>query len=339
VATSRAFAGTRAAVTGAGGFIGGAVARRLVAEGAEVVGIDVTPGCVPALEAAAIEPRICDITDRDALSGALAGAGLVIHTAAFVHEGDEMEDFIRVNVGGTASVLDAAAAAGCERAVHVSSVVVYGYDAPGEQDERAHLRTVGIPYIDTKSASDRLARRRGAVVVRPGDVYGPGSIPWLVRPLELAGTRGLAVPGAGDGIMLPVYIDDLVAALLAAAERGEPGQAYAAWSGTPVSFHDYFSRIAEIAGGPPPRRLPRPLLELAGAALERWAKARGERPALTQRSATFVDRRGSVSIERARTELGWEPRVGLDEGLRRCAEWARERGLAPAGGGGAPVDD
>jgi nucleoside-diphosphate-sugar epimerase len=143
--------------------------------------------------------------------------------------------------------------------------------------------------------------------------------------------------------MLPVYIDDLVDALLAAAERGEAGEAYTAWSGEPVSFYDYYSRIAEIAGSPPPRRLPRPLLELGGAVMERWAKARGERPALTPRSAMFVDRRGSVSVERARSELGWEPRVGLDEGLRRCAEWARERGLAPpasrAGGGWSPLAD
>ena len=80
----------------------------------------------------------------------------------------------RVNVGGTVNVLDAAEAAGAERVVHLSSVVVYGYDDPADQDETAHRRTVGIPYIDTKSASDRLALRRGAVVIRPGDVYGPG---------------------------------------------------------------------------------------------------------------------------------------------------------------------
>ena len=90
-------------------------------------------------------------------------------------------------------------AAGGERAVHISSVVVYGYDDPGEQEEGAHLRTYGIPYIDTKSASDRVARRRGAIVVRPGDVYGTGSVPWVVRPLELPRAGRLAVPGEGDG--------------------------------------------------------------------------------------------------------------------------------------------
>ncbi len=328
-------------MTGAGGFIGGAVARALVERGAQVTGIDVDPGAAAVLERDGIEPHIADVTDAERIAAAVADCGLVVHTAAFVHEWGAMSDFVRVNVAGTATVLDAAATAGA-RAVHVSSVVVYGYDAPGELDERAHLRTYGIPYIDTKSASDRLARRRGAVVVRPGDVYGPGSIPWLVRPLELARAGRLAVPGRGDGTMLPIYVDDLVAALLAAAERGRAGEAYTAWDGRPVGFHEYFSRIAEIAGGPAPRRLPRAALVAAGAASERWARLRGTTPAFTARSPTFVDRRGTASIERARTELGWEPRIALDRGLELCAAWARERGLAPAiaaGGGGPPLDD
>ncbi len=319
--------GARVAVTGAGGFIGAATVRRLLETGAEVVGIDVAPAVAAAIAESGAEAVTCDVTDPAGLGRALAGCDLVVHTAAYVHEGGTMEEFVRVNVGGTAAVLDAASAAGVDRVVHVSSVVVYGYHAPGEQDESAHMRSYGIPYIDTKSASDRLARRRGAVVVRPGDVYGPRSIPWLVRPLELARAGRLAVPDAGDGTMLPVYVDDLVDALLAAALRGEAGEAYTAWDGAPVSFHDYFTRIAAIASAAPPRRLPRAVLDLAGAAMERWAAARGHPPAFTSRSATFIDRRGSASNERARSELGWEPQVTLDEGLRRCAEWARAQGL------------
>jgi nucleoside-diphosphate-sugar epimerase len=238
-----------------------------------------------------------------------------------------MEEFMRVNVRGTANVLDAAEAAGAERVVHLSSVVVYGYADEREQDESAHRRAVGIPYIDTKSASDRLAIRRDAVVVRPGDVYGPGSVPWLVRPIELSRSGQIALPGKGDGTMLPVYIDDLVEAIALALRRGEPGSAYAVWDGDPVGFDHYFSRLAEIGGGRPPRKLPRPLLAALAGSTEAVARLRGLPPAFGRNGITLVDRRGTVSTRRAREKLGWEPEVDLEEGLRRSAEWLRSEAL------------
>lgn len=320
------FQGIRAAVTGGGGFIGRAVAAALVAEGAEVSGLEISAEAAGRVRGLGAEPVIADVTDAAAMSAALDGAEIVVHTAAYVHEWGSMAEFVRVNVAGTATVLDAAETAGVGRFVQISSVVVYGYDDPSEQGEESFRRTCGIPYIDTKSASDRLACRRGAVVIRPGDVYGPGSIPWIVRPLELARRGGLAVPSPGDGVMLPVFIDDLVEAILVAAERGEPGRSYTAWDGNAVPFSDYFARIAEIAGAPGPRKLPKPLLELIGAAAELVSKLRGEPPAFTSRAPTFVDRRGTASTERIRT-LGWAPEVDLDEGLRRSAEWARAEGL------------
>ena len=327
---SSGLGGARVAVTGAGGFIGRALALRLVAGGAEVVGIDVSPTAAADLEATGIEPAVCDVTDARALAASLSGCARVFHTAAHVHEGGDMREFIRVNVFGTATVIDAARAAGAERVVHVSSVVVYGYADPAEQGDGAHLRTYGIPYIDTKSASDRVARRRGAIVVRPGDVYGPGSVPWVIRPLGLAAAGRLSVPGAGDGWMLPVYIDDLVEALVLAGERAEPGAAYAAWDGSALTFGEYFDRIGALAGTGPARRLPRPALEAAGSLLEGWARLRGRAAEISSRSATFIDRRGSVSTELTRRELGWEPRVSLDEGLARTAAWAAEQGLIKA---------
>ncbi|MEO8092031.1 MAG: NAD-dependent epimerase/dehydratase family protein [bacterium] len=322
------FQGTRVVVTGAGGFIGGAVCAALVAERASVAGLDVSVGAAERVAGVGAEPFVADVSDRGAVAVALDGAEIVVHAAAHVHEWGSMEEFVRVNVAGTAAMLDAAREAGVDRFVQISSVVVYGYDHAGEQDEDVFRRAYGIPYIDTKSASDRLAARRGAVVIRPGDVYGPRSIPWIVRPLELARRGALAVPSPGDGVMLPVYIDDLVEAVLLGADAGLPGRAYAAWEGTPVAFADDLARIAEIAGGAAPRTLPRPILEAAGAATELVARLRGRTPAFTSRAPAFVDRRGTVSTERIRTELGWEPQVGLAEGLRRSAEWARAEGLA-----------
>jgi nucleoside-diphosphate-sugar epimerase len=319
--------GKRVAVTGAGGFIGGAVTRRLIAGGAEVVGIDSAPDSAARIESAGADARIADVTDPAAMRGALGQAELLVHTAAIVSDAGSMADHIRVNVGGTATVLGAAAEAGVGRSLHLSSVVVYGYDDPSTQDETAHLRNCGVPYIDTKSASDRLARRRGAVVVRPGDVYGPGSVPWSVRPLALAKSGQLAVPAGGESMMLPVYIDDLADAVIVALERGRAGEAYAAWNDADtVTFESFFNRFAEISGGREARRLPAPLIRALGTAIEGASRLTGRTPPMTRHSVVLISRRGSVSAARLRT-LGWTPKVSFDEGMRRTEEWFRAEGL------------
>lgn len=322
-------AGRTAAVTGAGGFIGGAVCRALVDAGAsEVAGIDVSSDMDERIRAAGSTPRIGDVTDPAQVASALDGAEVVVHTAAAVREYGEMKDFIEVNVRGTANVLDAAEAAGAERVLHISSVVVYGYADERDQDESATRHSVGIPYIDTKSASDRLAARRGAVIVRPGDVYGPGSVPWTVRPAELMRRGRLALPGKGDGTMLPVYIDDLVAGIVAAIRRGSPGQAYTVWDGRPVPFQRYFDLLAaEVPGATAPRSLPKALLHAVGAGTEAVARLRGRPPAFGRHGVTLTDRRGTASNARAREELGWGPEVALEEGIARSGEWLR--GLQP----------
>jgi nucleoside-diphosphate-sugar epimerase len=321
------FEGRKVAVTGAGGFIGNAICRGLGAEGADVTGLELNRDTAQLVRdaGAAFEP--CDVTDPVALERALDGAELVVHTAAHVREWGDMEDFVRVNVRGTRNVLDAASAQGVDRVLHVSSVVVYGYDAPGEQDDEVFHRTYGIPYIDTKSASDALACRRGAVVIRPGDVYGPRSMPWVVRPVELIKAGRMSVPGKGDGIMLPLYVDDLVEAVALGLTEGQPGRAYTAWHGHAVTFEDYFNRLADLAGARHVRRLPRPLLAGLATVMETAAALRGAPPEFARNAITLVDRRGTVSTRRIRDELGWEPRVDLDEGMRRTGEWLRSEGL------------
>lgn len=314
-------------VTGAGGFLGTALVRRLVADGHAVIGIDVAPGAAAVIEGAGGHFRRADVTDPAGIAAALAGCGRVVHTAAIVAEGGRMADFIAVNVRGTRDVLDGAEAAGVERVVCLASVAVWGYEFRADLAEDAPPRPCGNPYVDTKGAAERLALARGATVVRPGDVYGPGSVPWVLRPLEALRAGTFRLPGRGDGVMTPVYVDDLVDAVVRALEAPEAaGRAYTAWDGEPVLARDFFAHHARWAGRAAAPTVPRALGLLATGAFELAARLRGREPSISRASLTFVSRRAAYPNRRAREELGWAPAVGLEEGMARTETWLRAEG-------------
>ena len=316
------------AVTGAGGFIGSAVCRRLARDGTRVVGVDLREQARPLVEALGARFVAADIRSTAELADAFAGCEAVINTAALVGDWGPMEEFIEANVRGTLSVLDAAEAAGAGRVVHLASVAGWGYEFPNDLDEEAPLRSCGGPYADTKGASDHLARRRGAVVIRPGDVYGPGSVPWTIRPVEAIRSGTFALPGGGNGIMTPIYIDDLVEAIVAATSApGIEGVAIAVWDGEPVSAAEFFNRYAATLGRGPVRSAPLPLVRLAAAGSELVARVTGRPPTISREAIRYISRRASYPNRRARELLGWEPRVGLDEGMRRSEEWLAAEGL------------
>jgi 2-alkyl-3-oxoalkanoate reductase len=288
------------AVTGASGFIGGALTQRLRADGDDVIGIDV----------AGDPDRHADIANPASTVAALAGADAIVHAAALVAERGRMEEFVRVNVRGTRNVLDAA---GSRPTVVIASVAGWGYEFRRELGEDSPPRPCGLPYVDTKGATETLALRRGATVIRPGDVYGPGSTPWVIRPLEMMRAGRFFLPSPGDGVMTPVFIDDLVDAIVRALrEPRAAGRAYTVWDGSPVPAREYFEKL----GGRPVRTLPAGLLRAAALAL-------GIGPG----AVTYVTRRAAFPNARAREELGWRPRTTLDEGMARTREWARATGL------------
>jgi nucleoside-diphosphate-sugar epimerase len=314
---------SRVAVTGAGGFIGAAVCRRLVDDGVEVAGLDL-PSAGDRVRATGAGFVACDVTDASAVAGALRDVPHVVHTAAIVSDWGPMDEFVRVNVGGTRNVLDAARDA--DRVLHVSSVAIWGHDFTADVHEDSEPRPSGDPYVDTKGASDVLARERGATVVRPGDVYGPGSTPWTIRPLRSLRARRLAVPRRG--VMTPVYVDDLVDLILLALVHPEArGRTFVGWEGPPVSVRDFFDRYARMLGRGRAPALPGPLLKLAAAADEALARLRGRPPTATRWAVSYLSRESAYRASRAQELLGWHPRVDLDEGMRRTEAWARDNGL------------
>ena len=307
------------AVTGAG-FIGTAVCRRLAAEGHEVIGLDVDPAAVARVTATGAGFRRVDVVDRGALRHAFDGVQLVVHTAALLPGSGGMADSVRVNVGGTENVCVAAREAGVERVVHLSSVAAWGYDFATDitEDEPLATRSANA-YIATKAASELVARKHGATVVKPGDVYGPESYPWAVLPVEMISSGRLALPMRGRGILTLVYVDDLVDCVHRALTLPEAeGRAFTAWDGDPVTTREFFGHYARMLG----RRVPaapaallRPVMRLM--------------PGVDPADLVFLMRRAVYPNARAREVLGWRPRVTLADGMRRTEAWLREEGRLP----------
>lgn len=269
-----------------------------------------------------------DVTDPAAVLAAIEGCDGLVHTAALVAEHGAMADFVRVNVGGTRNVLDAARTAGVARTVHLSSVATLGYEAAHDLPEDAPTRTCGAVYVDTKSASHELALARGAAVVRPGDVYGPGSIPWTVRPVALMRAGRFFLPGRGDGILTPIYVDDLVDCIVRALVHPDAaGRAYIAHDGAPVTAAEFFAFYARLLGKDAVPTLPRVVMATVAAGEELRARITGKPPIFARATLIYITRRGAFPNARAREELDWAPQVGLAEGMERTGAWLREQGL------------
>lgn len=317
-----------AVVTGAAGFLGSAFAATLRQRGWEVRGIDTRPA--PGV-------TVGDITESGQWTEQLLGAQLVVHAAAITAESGDRTAFRQVNVEGTRQVLAEAAAADVGRVLHLSSIVVHGSDFPDGVDEDGAVSPTGNPYTDSKIGAEHqalLAAAAGRVpvtVVRPGDIYGPGSQPWTVRPVELM-RRGLFVLfDGGRGVLSPVYVDDVVEGALLAAERDEAvGEVFHVTGGQAVTAGHFFSFYAE-ALGVRLRSVP------AGAARaligpSELASHLGWQPPVSPRAVEYLTREGTYSVAKAARRLGWSPRVPLESGMAATLEWLAEAGLVPGGG-------
>lgn len=315
-------------VTGARGFIGRAVAERFTAAGAEVAGVDF---------AADLEHGVVagDVSAAGPWQAAVADLDVVIHTAAIVSNAYDLDESWRVNVLGTRNALNAAAAAGVRRFVHISSVRAFSdLGFPDGVDEQHPVRPDGNPYVDTKIASEQVvlqAHAAGEVecaIVRPGDVYGPGSRPWTILPLEIIKSNRFLLPEMGRGVFSPVYVDDLVNGLVLAAERPEAaGQVFTIAGSHGVPAKEFFGHYFRMLGKRGPLCLPTPLAVAAARLAGGAERLRGNRTEINAASMLYLARSGGYSIEKARRLLGYEPQVDLDDGMRRTEAWLREQKL------------
>lgn len=323
----------RVFVTGAAGFIGRAVSRRFSGEGWAVAGVDLTDSSEGDTTAAIVAG---DVSEPGPWQDSVSGSDLVVHTAALVSNTATIDEAWAVNVCGTRNVIDAAVAAGASRIVLFSSCAVYSHHRAGGVTELTPVRPSGGAYGDTKIAAEQVALQSHATgeidvtILRPGDVYGPGSRPWTIIPIQMLKAGQVVLPARGRGTFVPVYIDDLVDFVhRAATAEAARGQVFNVTGGVSVEAREFFAHYCRMLGIDGPRVAPTSvavaLAEVIGGTL-RLLGRHSEANAATMRMLAAT---GSVSIAKARDLLEWEPKVTLEEGMQRTEKWLRANGLVP----------
>lgn len=312
---------TTLCITGIGGFIGLAMAQRALSLGWHVQGLDVSEQAAARVQAMGIPVVVGSINDEAAVSAAVTGADCVFHTAAIVEEDGNRADYERVNVEGTRTVCEVARSAGVSRLVHLSSVMVYGFDYLPEISEDGPLDGQGNVYNDSKLDSERVAMGYndpatdfGVIVIRPGDVYGAGSLPWVIRPITLLKQGVFMLPDFGRGVINHVHVENLIDGVLLAIKHDACGEAFTITDGVATATRVFFQTHALIAG----KRLPtaptwalQALLNTLGPAY----RALGKKPPASPEAMKFLLRKHRYSIAKAQRLLGYEPRIRLSEGM------------------------
>jgi nucleoside-diphosphate-sugar epimerase len=328
-------------ITGGNGFVGRHLISALQDRGDSVRVLALAAEDTRWLEQRSIAVYRGDVCDPETLVEPMRGADGVVHLAAMMDVWRPFSDYRAVNVAGTENVCRAALVAGAGRVVHMSSSSVYRMGHGRAVDETFPLAPFRDPYPITKAAADRAVQRMiakdrlPAVIVRPDQIFGPGDRLHFGQMADrLRAGRGVMV-GSGDNAMPFVYATDVVQGLLLALDHDRAvGHAYNITSDRPLTQREFLRAIAEEIGARPPRlRVPYRALYLAGSVAERVAMVMpsSRRPPITRLGVAFFGTDNRFSIDKARRELGYAPRVGVREGVRLAAGWYLD-GRDPASG-------
>lgn len=320
-------------ITGATGFVGSHLAEACVSRGDSVSTIARSGSDTALLDGLGVTIHRGDLTDAATVQKALEGVEVVVHCAAKVGDWGPVEEFRAVNVDALRGLLEASRGRGLKRFVHLSSLGVYAARHHHGTDETEALPDHHMDgYTQTKVEAERLALQYQrelqipVVVLRPGFIYGPRDRTVLPRLVENIRKRKFRWLGGGRKALNSIYVGNLMDAIFLAVEKPEAvGQIYNLTDGEVVSKRRFIEAL--ITGlnlpKPPPVGLPLWLARLLAWNMERQARKNKDPhpPRLTQARLKFLGLNLDFSIEKAKRELGYRPRVNFDQGIKQTVEW------------------
>jgi nucleoside-diphosphate-sugar epimerase len=319
-------------VTGASGFTGGHLARKLAAEGCTVRAF-VRPGSrTEHLDHPNIEIVTGQLTDLQSLIAAAEGCEKVFHIAAvFRTAGHADSYYYDINVGGTRNVLEAARRAGCERVVHCSTGGVHGHIEEPPANESYRFKPGDVyqrSKVDGEQAVQAAIRQgQRAVIFRPGAIYGEGDLRLLKLFRSIAKQRFIMI-GTGTPRLHLVHVDDLVDGIRLCGSRDEAlGETFLLAGPEAPTLNEIVQHATAVLKLPPPRfRIPVWPVYSAGWLCEMLCVPLRIEPPLHRRRVGFFTHHREFDISKARRLLGYSPRVQSREGIARTIAWYERNG-------------
>lgn len=330
----------KALVTGGGGFLGGAIVRMLKERGDEV--ISYSRSSYDALERLGVRQVCDDVADEAALTAAAKGCDVVFHVAAKAGIWGGYDDYYRANVTGTAAVIAACRANGISRLVATGSpsVVFDGSDIEGGDETLPYPSRYETHYPKTKMLAEKLvlganSPELATVSLRPHLIWGPGDNHLVPRIIARAKSGRLKRIGSKPCLVDTVYVDNAAKAHLLAADRLHPGsqiagKAYFISNDEPVPLWEMVDRILAAAGLPPVKGGISAGAAIFVGTLCEWIwgafKIAGE-PPMTRFVAGELSTAHWFDIGAAKRDLGYQPEISVEEGLKRLSHWLAASGL------------
>ena len=322
-------------VTGGTGFTGKALVRRLIDMGHQVVALDYKEGLkTREIREWGAEVILGSVTDMDVVRRAVQGVEVVHHVAAAFREMDVPETYYYdVNVNGTRNVFQAALDAGVRKVVSCSTCGVHGNVDHPPAGEDAPIQPADY-YQRTKWEAEPVAleffqRGVNTTILRPAAIYGPGDPERFFLIFKRVAKGTFPMFGNGKTLYHPLYIDNLVDAFVLAMEDGKgDGEAYLIADEQYLEIEDLVRRVGRSLGVDV--KIPHypvwPVVAV-GHVVETVCKPFGIVPPIFPRRVDWYRQNRAFRIDKAKRDLGYQPRVDIDEGLRRTAEWYRQEGL------------
>jgi nucleoside-diphosphate-sugar epimerase len=322
-------------VTGATGLLGGHLLQELQQRGEHIRALVLPVENAEKLIAQGVDVVRGDVTDASTLAPAVKDIDIIFHLAGMMGVNRPLADYRLVNVTGSENLYRAAQAAGVRRFVHTSSHTVYGLGYGRFLTEKDALRPDPDPYSITKAEGDRLIRRLmldsgvETVILRPGTFFGSGDRLHFGRMAQRMKNGKGVIIGRGDNALPFCYVTDIAQGfLLAAYHEKAPGNVYNISNDHPLTQQEIFNAIAEEIGGKrPTRHLPYVPLYYGSILAEKVAHMTQTRPLVTPLGVMMFGTDNRHSVDKARGELGYEPKVAIREGIRLAAAWFNAGGM------------